>query len=283
MRILVTGAGGLLGSAITKALGRSATVDAVSHRDLDITDERAVLAMVGRCRPDAVINCAAYNDVDAAEGHAGVALAVNAFGVVGLARAAAAAGAVLVHYSSDFVFDGDAARPYTEHDRPRPRSVYAASKLLGEWFAAEASRYYVLRVESLFGPPAVSGGRRGSLGTIVDRIRRGEEVPVFVDRTVSPSFTTDIAAATVRLLESSAAFGTYHCVNDGAATWRDVAQEVARLLDTELRIRPLTLETATLKAFRPRYCALSPARLASIGIVMPRWEDALARYLEPAS
>ena len=283
MRVLVTGAGGLLGSAIAHEFGHSATVDAMSHRDLDITDARAVLAIVGRCRPDAVINCAAYNDVDAAEAHADMALAVNAFGVAGLARAAAAVGAVLVHYSSDFVFDGEAVRPYTEDDRPRPRSVYAASKLLGEWFAAESPRHYVLRVESLFGPPATSGGRRGSLGTIVDRIRRGDEVPVFVDRTVSPSFTIDIAEATRRLLESSAAFGTYHCVNDGAATWRDVAQEAARLLDAELRIRPLTLETADLKAVRPRYCALSSSRLGSVGIVMPTLEDALARYLKPAS
>lgn len=283
MRVLVTGAGGLLGSAIANEFGRSATVDAMAHHDLDITDELALLAAIGRRRPDAVINCAAYNDVDAAEAHADAALAVNGFGVGALARAAAAVGAALVHYSSDFVFDGEAARPYTEDDRPRPRSVYGASKLLGEWFAAEAPRHYVLRVESLFGPPAVSGGRRGSLGTIVDRIRAGEEVPVFVDRTVSPSFTVDIAAATRRLLESSAGFGTYHCVNEGVASWREVAEEAARLLEREPRIRSLTLETAKLKAARPRYCALSSARLAAAGIVMPSWQDALARYLKAKS
>ena len=279
MRVLVTGAGGLLGSAMATDFASHSTLEAAGHRDLDVTDEHAVQALVSRFRPDVIINCAAFNDVDAAEDRAEAALAVNAFGVLGLARSAAGCGAMLVHYSTDFVFDGDASRPYGEEDHPRPRGVYAASKLLGEWFAADAPRHYVLRVESLFGPPAVSSARRGSLGTIVDRIRRGEEVPVFVDRTVSPSFTRDVASATRRLVESSAPFGTYHCVNDGAATWREVAEEAARLIGAAPRIRALTLETAGLRAARPRYCALSPARLASIGIVMPSWQDALARYL----
>jgi dTDP-4-dehydrorhamnose reductase len=278
--VLVTGAGGLLASAIAAEYASCEALEGAAHRDLDVTDERAVQAYVDRFRPDVVINCAAYNDVDAAEDRAEAALAVNAFAVLGLARAAAARGATLVHYSTDFVFDGETSHPYREEDRPRPRNIYAASKLLGEWFAAEAPRHYVLRVESLFGPPAASGGRRGSLGAIVDRIRRGDEVAVFVDRTVSPSFTVDVASATRRTVESSAPFGTYHCVNDGAATWREVAEEAARQLGVPPRIRALTLETAGLRAVRPRYCALSPARLASRGIVMPPWQDALARYLK---
>lgn len=280
MRVLVTGAGGLLASAIAAEFASCGTVERATHRDLDVTDERAVHVCIDRVRPDVVINCAAFNDVDAAEDRASAALALNAFAVLGLARAAAAHEATLVHYGTDFVFDGETSRPYREEDRPRPRNVYAASKLLGEWFAAEAPRHYVLRVESLFGPPAASGGRRGSLGTIVDRLRQGEEVPVFVDRVVSPSFTIDVASATRRLLASSAPFGTYHCVNDGAATWREVAEEAARQLGVAPRIRPLTLETAALKAARPRYCALSPARLASFGIVMPPWQVALAAFLK---
>ena len=281
MRILVTGAAGLLGAAVTDAFRRHGDeVHASVHAALDIVDSAAVAALVLRLRPDAIVNCAAYNDVDAAESHPVEALQVNAFGVRALAAAARETDALLVHYSTDFVFDGETDRPYTEDDAPNPQSVYAASKLLGEWFAADAPRHYVLRVESLFGGPGVrTGSRRGSLGTIVDRLRAGEVVPVFVDRTVSPSYTSDVAAATRALIQRAAPSGTYHCVNAGSATWRDVAAHAARRLSVDLRIRELTLESMASPAKRPRFCAMSPARLAALGIVMPRWEDALDRYL----
>jgi len=281
MRVLITGAHGLLGAAIASAFSDCESVRALDRRQLDVTDARAVAAAVADAKPDVVVNCAAYNDVDGAETNAQHALAVNAFAVLDLARAARAHDAAFVHYSSDFVFDGTASHPYQEADRPSPRSVYACSKLLGDWFAAEAGRAYVLRVESLFGGPGVhAGARRGSLGTIVDRIRAGDEVKVFVDRTVSPSYAPDVAAATRRLVDEAAPPGTYHCVNSGAATWAEVAAEVGRLLGREPRVQPLTLETASLRAARPRFCALSNARLASLGISMPPWQDAVRRYLD---
>ena len=280
MRVLITGAHGLLGAAIASAFTDCDAVHALDRRALDITDTRSVEATVTAVRPDVIVNCAAYNDVDGAETNASHALAVNAFAVLDLARAARAHGAVLVHYSSDFVFDGAADRPYAETDAPNPRSIYASSKLLGDWFAAEAPRAFVLRVESLFGGPGVhAGARRGSLGAIVDRILTGDEVPVFMDRTVSPSYTPDIAVATRRLIDDGAPSGTYHCVNSGAGTWAEVAEEAARLLGRELRMKPLTLETVSLRAARPRFCALSNARLASIGIAMPSWQDGLRRYI----
>lgn len=279
MRVLLTGAGGLLGAAIAREFQKD-EVHALDRRQLDVSDAAAVMAAAARVRPDAIINCAAYNFVDRAEEEPDVALRVNAFGVLALAQAARDHGAALVHYSSDFVFDGETDRPYTEEDRPNPRGVYAASKLLGDWFAADAPRAYVLRVESLFGDPGAGGARRGSLGTIVDRIHRGEEVPVFVDRTVSPSYTADIAWATRAILERGLAPGLYHCVNTGAASWADVAREAARLLDLPIAMKPLTLASAALTAPRPRYCALSNAKLAAADIVMPTWQDALARYLK---
>jgi len=281
MRVVVTGAGGLLGSAIVTVFRAAGDeVHALDHAALDIVDAPAVERVMRDVRPDAIVNCAAYNDVDAAETNALSALQVNAMGVLGLAKAARAANATLVHYSTDFVFDGTADRPYVEDDAPNPQSVYAASKLLGEWFAAEAGRHYVLRVESLFGPAATgSPSRRGSLGTIIDRIRRAEPVPVFVDRTVSPSYTPDVAQATRHLVNSAAPAGVYHCVNDGMGTWLEIADEAARVLDAELRVKRLTLDTVTLKARRPRFCAMSAGRLAAAGVAMPSWRDALRRYL----
>ena len=278
MRVLLTGARGLLGAAIVREF-HDADVQAFGHDELDVGDEAAVAGAVESARPDVVINCAAYNDVDRAEHEAAAALRVNALGVLALARAARRAGAALVHYSTDFVFDGETDRPYTEEDPPNPRSLYAISKLLGDWFARDATRAYVLRVDSLFGHPGPNGARRGSLATIVDRIRSGAEVPVFIDRTVSPSYTTDVARATRAVVSEEAAPGVYHCVNAGVASWAQIAEEAARLMGLTLRMRPLTLESAKLSAPRPRYCALSPAKLAAAGIVMPAWQDALKRFL----
>lgn len=282
MRVIVTGAGGLLGGAVTREFAREADVIGLDRRGLDVTDERAVHDSIRAHAPHVIINCAAYNDVDGAEEEPARALETNAFAVLALARSAGAVGATFVHYSSDFVFDGETDRPYAEEDRPNPRSMYGASKLLGDWFAMEAPRAYVLRVESLFGPPAAAGARRGSLGTIVDRIRQGEEVPVFVDRVVSPSFTPDIARATRRLIEGSVPAGLYHCVNTGHATWADIAHAAARLMGAPIRMRPLTLETASLRAQRPRYCALSNAKLLAAGCEMPSWETALEVFLRSA-
>ncbi|HVH55262.1 MAG TPA: dTDP-4-dehydrorhamnose reductase [Vicinamibacterales bacterium] len=283
MRVVVTGARGLLGGAITREFVTCHEVSALDRSSLDVTDGNAVASVIDRERPDVVINCAAYNDVDGAEDDPVLALRTNAFAVLALARVAIATGAILIHFSSDFVFDGDTDRPYVEEDQPNPRSVYAASKLLGDLFALETPRAYVLRVESLFGPAGPDGGRRGSLGTIVDGIRRGAEVPLFVDRVVSPSYTPDLARAARALLERDVPPGLYHCVNSGHATWSDIAERAASLMEVELRMRPVTLETAGLRARRPRYCALANAKLASVGIEMPPWQEALRQFLSGGS
>jgi dTDP-4-dehydrorhamnose reductase len=280
MRVLVTGAQGLLGAAVVREFASSADVIACGHAALDISSAESVEATLSETTPDVIVNCAAFNDVDRAEDEPAHALEVNALGTLALARAASDRDISLVHYSSDFVFDGEKGSPYLEDDAPNPRGAYAASKLLGDWFALEAPRSWVLRVESLFGKPAPGGKRLGSLGTILERIATGEEVPVFTDRTVSPSYTADIARATRAVLERGAAPGLYHCVNSGAASWADIAAEAARLMGIPFRMRPLTLDTAALKARRPRYCALSNAKLATVGIEMPTWQDALARYLD---
>jgi dTDP-4-dehydrorhamnose reductase len=239
-----------------------------------------VARAVADAGPDAIVNCAAFNDVDGAEDRPEQALAVNAFAVRSLALAAEKAGAVLVHYSTDFVFDGKrTSEPYTEQDDPSPRSTYASSKLMGEWFALDAPRAYVLRVESLFGSPADWKGRRGTLDGIVDGLAGGREVRVFTDRVVSPSYTPDIAAATKHLIESDAESGLYHCVNDGNGTWEEIAREAARVMGVEPRLTLTTSDRVVLKAARPVYCALSPRKLAAAGFHMPAWQDALGRWL----
>jgi len=278
MKVLVVGASGRLGSAVVREFRAHGDVVALGHADLDITDDAAVLGRAAAESPDVIINCASYNAVDAAQEDPVTALQVNAFGVRALARASAAVDATLVHFGSDFVFDGGASRPYVESDRPNPQSVYAMSKLLGEWFAADAPCQYVLRVESLFGQ-AGKGHAGGSVAMIVARLKAGDEVPVFVDRTVSPTYVADAAAATRMIVERTLPFGVYHCVNSGACTWWEFAEEAARVMGRPARLKPITLDTVALRAPRPKYAALSNETLAGFGIRLPPWRDALRRSL----
>jgi len=278
MRIAVVGARGQLGAAVVQQC-RNHEVVAFDRAGLDVTDEGQVRDTLGRTRPDAIINCVAYNEVDAAEDHPVEALQVNGIAVRSLARAAQDTGAALVHYSTDFVFDGTATQPYSEDDAPNPRSVYGASKLLGEWFAADAPRAYVLRVETLFG--VASGHRdKGSVSAIVNTLRQGGTPRIFEDRTVSPTSVFDAARATTELLERRAAPGLYHCVNSGHGTWLELATEAARILKVPARFETVRFADVKLPAARPMYCALANRKMTSLGIPMPTWQNALARYIE---
>ncbi len=282
MRIVVVGARGQMGAAVAHECGGAHETVALSRQDLDAGDDRAVDAAMARVKPDVIVNGAAYTDVDGSEEHPVDALNGNAFAVRALARAAATHGATLVHYSTDFVFDGTATRPYTEEDRPGPRSVYAASKLLGEWFAIDAPRAYVLRVESLFGRAPGAGPAKGSVAGILNTLLAGGSPKVFEDRTVSPTYIIDAARATRHLIESSAPPGVYHCVNSGHVTWLGFAQELVRELgrpELMARLTPVRMADVTLRAERPQYCALSNEKLRSAGFDMPAWQDALRSYM----
>lgn len=280
MRIAVVGARGQLGAAVVHECAALHDTIAFGHAELDVSSEAAVAAAMARVKPDVIVNGAAFTNVDAAEDHPVEALNGNAFGVRALARAAGTCGATLVHYSSDFVFDGRASVPYTEADRPNPQSVYAASKLLGEWFACDAPRAYVLRVESLFGRAPDAGPAKGSVAGILNTLRAGGVPRVFEDRTISPSYVIDAARATRQLLESNAPPGLYHCVNSGLCTWLEFARELARQLGVEPRFEAVRMADVALRASRPQFCALSNDKLRSIGIDMPAWQNALQRYLQ---
>jgi dTDP-4-dehydrorhamnose reductase len=194
-----------------------------------------------------------------------------------MAAAARRVGATLVHYSTDFVFDGEATVPYAEEDRACPVSTYGCSKLLGEWFAQDAPRWYVLRVESLF------GGRqaRSSVDKIAAALRDGRQAPVFADRVVTPSFVDDVRDATLALLARETPSGLFHCVNSGQGTWADVGRHIAGLLGADPGLLKMTsVKDVQLRARRPTYCALANQKLASaIGAPLPDWQDAVARYV----
>lgn len=273
---LVVGAGGQLGEAMATQLGARDEVVLRTRHDLDITVPEAVRATVGSVSPDVIINCAGYTSVDGAQSAPVDALAANAWAVRTLAHAATDAGAVLVHFSTDFVFDGVTDRPYVEDDLPNPRGVYAVSKLLGEWLAADTPRHYVLRVESLFGGPRA----RSSVDRIFDGIVSGIEVRTFVDRTVSPSYVSDVVMATEGLLDNGAPYGLYHCVNSGWTTWTGIGRELARLLRRpKAPIAEVPVADVALLTPRPQFAALDNGKLRDAGITMPTWQNALARYV----
>ena len=274
-KVLVTGARGQLAGAIAEAFRPDAEVLACTRADLDITNADAVMTVIGRERPHLIVNCASYNFVDQAEDQPREPLAVNAFGVRLLARAATSVQATLVHYSTDFVFDGTASRPYTEEDAPNPQSVYAQSKLLGEWFALQAPRGFVMRVESLFGGALA----KSSIDRIVAAIAEGRDANVFADRTVTASYVVDVAMATKALVRLGAP-GLYHCVGTGSATWYEVAKEIARLMGKaeEAKLKPISVRDVVLRAKRPQYSALANDKLSRI-VPIPTWQDALRRHL----
>jgi dTDP-4-dehydrorhamnose reductase len=275
MRLFVTGSRGQLGRALERAAAERGDVF-VGHDlpEFDITDADAVRAAVREVKPDAVINCAAFTSVDAAEAEEPKALAVNGTAVAHLAAAADEAGAVLVQISTDYVFDGTAERAYREDDPVNPRSAYGRTKLAGEVAARRARRHLVVRTAWLFG--------EGS--NFVEAIRRQVEggaasLRVVADQRGCPTYAGDLADALLRLLEKGAT-GTVHAVNGGEATWLEFAEEIVRRLGSPAKVLPITTGEAARPAPRPARAVLDTSRLrALLGGGMRPWPDALGQYL----
>ncbi len=276
MKIVVLGAGGQLGGAMSACAAGRHEVTALRRAEADITAPAALRRSLTDAAPDCIINCAAYAQVDEAEDEPEAAFAANALALRSLARIANDIGAVLVHYSTDFVFDGTETGPNREERAPSPSGIYATSKLVGEWFAADAARHYVLRVESLFGGATA----KSTIDRLLDGIVAGRPVTAFSDRTVSPSYVVDVARATLSLVEQSVPCGVYHCVNSGATTWVALTQELARLAGRpDAHIATTRMADLQMRVRRPLNAALSNARLVAAGVPMPTWQDALARHV----
>jgi dTDP-4-dehydrorhamnose reductase len=279
VRALVAGAQGQLGQALCRRLG-SRVAFAADRAALDVRDAEAVAAAVRRTRPDVVFNAAAYNKVDAAESEAREAFAVNAEGALNLARAARAAGALMVHVSTDYVFDGTARRPYTEDDRPLPICVYGVSKLAGEMLvAAAAPDHLTVRTSAVLG----RGGSRGKGGSFVERIvaraRAGEPLRVVADQEFSPTLAEDLAQALLALVERDAR-GLVHVTNQGTCTWHELAEAALAHAGLQVPVQRIRAADLAAPAARPAYSVLDNARMRALGIPLLRpWRDGLAELL----
>jgi dTDP-4-dehydrorhamnose reductase len=278
LRALVTGAGGQLGRALVARLGTSA--HALDHADLEVTDAAAVSAVVRSVRPDVLINATAYNKVDAAESEPEAAFAVNATGVLSLALAAQRVGALLVHVSTDYVFDGTQSRPYVEDDAPRPINVYGRSKRAGEVIVeAVGAPALLVRTSGVFGP----GGSRAKGGSFVDRIleraRSGAALRVVDDQRFAPTYAPDLAAALLALVERKAT-GIVHVANEGACSWHELAVAALELAGLPAAVDRISTSELAAPARRPAYSVLSTARFAEqTGAPLRPWRAALAEML----
>ncbi len=287
MGSVVLGAAGQLGRRlVTVLVGRGSPVTAFAHADLDIRDAAAVRRSLRELRPQWVINTAAYHQVDACEEHAEDAFAVNALAVRELARTCQEIGATLVHFSTDFVFDGGKRQPYDEEDIPRPASVYAASKLAGEHFArAYCARALVVRTCGLYGV----GGSRSRAGNFVDKMielaEQGRPIRVVADQIVTPTFVGDLADAVVALLDrevdaAAGYYGLYHLTNSGECSWHDFAAAI--FAEAGMRANLIAVSSADYAspARRPPYSVLAHTRLRALGLRDLRpWREALRAYL----
>jgi dTDP-4-dehydrorhamnose reductase len=275
---VVLGARGTLGSAIAPVLERAGwqVAAAVARAECDITDGAVVRELFGRTRPAAVFNAAAYTDVDRAESEPDRVLAVNAAGAETVAAAAAEVGAAVVHYSTDFVFDGTRPRPYDESDPPSPQGHYARSKVDGDRRVAAANpRHFILRVGCLYGH-----GGRNFPSTIVRRLRAGETIRADRDRHASPTWVREVAVVSAAIAGTTT-HGLYHCTAHGETTWADFARLAADLVGVPAeRVQAVGYGDLPLKAPRPLRAILDNRALRERGLdTLSPWQDALRAFV----
>jgi dTDP-4-dehydrorhamnose reductase len=280
MRILLLGGLGQLGTDFRRLLDGH-TVASVDKEDLDVTVREQVDALLDSSRPDVAINCAAYNRVDDAEDCPDAAFAVNARAVLYIARACERAGARLLHYSTDYVFDSPERRPLTESDAPTPASVYGVSKLAGEHMARiGCANTWVVRTCGLYGH---AGSREKGTNFVETMLRlAGGPKPVKVvdDQFCAPTSTMDLARASLQLITNGAPFGLYHLTNTGVCSWHEFAREIFRLAGKSPEPVPVSSAEFTVRARRPRYSVLDNAAFRSAGFPDLRpWQAALEEYL----
>lgn len=279
-KIIVTGCNGQLGRAINREYEGSTEYELVNTdvEELDITDVDAVLRFAGEINPYAIINCAAYTNVDKCETDADNAYRINAIGPRNLAIAVSECGAKLVHVSTDYVFGGDGSRPYTEFDAPAPKSMYGITKLAGEEFVKNfTSKYFIVRTAWLYGEG------KNFVKTMLRLSENNGEVNVVMDQIGSPTSAAQLAGAIASLLPTSN-YGTFHGTCEGVCSWADFTEEIFRLTGRECKVNRITSgQYKTMfpqSADRPAYSVLDNymLRLTS-GYRFADWKDAIAAYV----
>jgi len=280
--VVVFGAAGQLGVELVRVLTqRGYSVHPFNRASVDITNLPLLEQTLAALDPQAVINAAAYNQVDVAEQEPQAAYSANGLGVRNLALACRQMDALLVHFSTDYVFDGQLGRPYVEDDRPHPLGAYAVSKLAGELYAqAYLDNPLILRTSGVYGP----GGLKTARGNFVELMLRlansGQPIRVVEDHVASPTYAPALAECTVNLMESPHR-GVFHAGGGEAISWFEFARKIFAAAGLTPELRPTNEREYRTAARRPKFSALANARLAACGIPpMPSVDDALAAYMK---
>lgn len=283
-KLALIGSNGMLAQMVRRVAPASWSLTGFDLPEFDITDREQVLTTLSNLRPDYILNCAAYTNVDGCETNEELATRVNGVGPGYLAEAARECGAVLVHISTDYVFTGTKGAPYREEDQTNPLSAYGRSKLKGEEaiLASGLERYFILRTSWLYGP-----GGKNFVETMIRLGREREELSVVADQIGSPTFTGDLAGAIFKLLAADhpAPYGIYHFSNSGECSWCDFAKAIlvqAKCSGEPILARqvvPIRTEDYPLPAIRPAYSVFAKDKyLQATGASVPHWEESLAAY-----
>ena len=285
MKILVTGANGMLAKEVKEKFEKENEIIATDVAELDITNEEAVSNFINATKPDYIINCAAYTAVDKAEENYELAEKINGDGPRNLAKAAKESGAKLVHISTDYVFGGDldVSKDYKEDDTKAPVTVYGKTKLHGEeGIIANMDEYYIFRTAWLYG---VGGNNFVKTMTKLGSTR--DEINVVSDQHGSPTYAKDLTEIIYQAIEKKIPYGIYNATNEGYTTWYEFTKEILAEQGIECKINPVTTDEyiemmKITQAKRPFNSQMSKAKLESCGIKVPEWKDGLKRYLEEA-
>jgi dTDP-4-dehydrorhamnose reductase len=281
--VAIIGANGQLGADLIAACGaRRLTAVALTHADLELADASSVDAALDRSSADVVVNTAAMHNVETCERDPAQAFATNALGARNLAFAAERRRAILVHVSTDYVFDGAQRRPYVETDVPRPLNAYGVSKLAGEHFVSTlAPKHFVVRTSGLYGanPSRAKAGGLNFVRLLLKLAREKGRVRVVTDEFVTPTYTVDLAEQILDLAGTTA-YGTYHATSGGSCSWNEFAREIFRRAAPETIVDDACAADFPRPVARPFYSVLDNAGLRRLGIDrMADWRDALGRYL----
>ena len=281
-KAVIFGGGGQLGGELVSVLQqRGWQVRAFQRLEVDITNAEHIEQVIASIEPDVVLNAAAYNQVDLAEREPAVAYAANALAVRSLALACRQLGAKLVHFSTDYVFDGRKGSAYQETDETHPLSAYGVSKLAGELYArAYLDDALMIRVCGVFGPRGASTARGNFVETMLRLASNGQPLRVISEFVASPTYAPAIASRAIDLIEGGFR-GLFHCGGGEAISWYDYAALIFQAAGLQPELRPATEREYRTEAKRPKYSALSNAKLYEAGIApMPPLQEVLADYMQ---